>query len=53
MGTTAGKFLLNCRFHFFSRMCSPWYARELALAAHFCWKYVLTATLGARSCESE
>jgi hypothetical protein len=53
MGTTAGRFLLNWRFHFFSRSCSPWYARVLALAVHFCWKYVRLVTFGALSCERE
>jgi hypothetical protein len=51
IGTTAGRFLLNRRFHFFSRICSPWYARVSDLADHFCWKYVLDDVFGALSCD--
>ena len=51
MATTAGRFRLNMCFHFFSRMCSPWYALVDALAVHFCWKYVRVVTFGALSCD--
>lgn len=51
MATTAGRFRLNMCFHFFSRMCSPWYALVDALAVHFCWKYVRLTTFGALSCD--
>lgn len=48
MGTTLRMRRENIRAQWLSGICSPWYARAIVLAVHFCWKKVLATVLGLR-----